>query len=270
MSGARILIVEDNDEVAQMLVEFLGARGFEVTIAPDGATALQAVHELPSIILLDVGLPDTDGYELFQKLRESVRARYTPVLFLTRRSKKADRLTGLQLGAEDFITKPFDLEELYLRVQNSVSRAQREHLSDPHTGLPAGKVAREEVAAAKARAERAAIEFRLRHLSEFRDLYGALAASDLLRYTALLMSRVLKAAGAAEDFLGQTEEETFVIVSASERAELIRKSILERFNSDAVQHYSLGERQGDQVRVKDPSGKQHTLPLVKLETATVG
>jgi DNA-binding response OmpR family regulator len=62
-----------------------------------------------------------------------VRTRYIPVIFLTRRSRKSDRLAGLQLGADDFITKPFDLEELYLRVQNTAHRAEREHLSDRYT-----------------------------------------------------------------------------------------------------------------------------------------
>ena len=151
MTDARVLVVEDNDEVAQMLVLFFGSRGLKVIIAVDGASALEKIRDaLPTVILLDVGLPDIDGYELFKKFRQSARSRYIPVIFLTRRSKKSDRIAGLQLGADDFITKPFDLEELYLRVQNAVTRAERENLSDPRTGLPAGQVVREEVAAARA------------------------------------------------------------------------------------------------------------------------
>jgi DNA-binding response OmpR family regulator len=155
MSDARLLIVEDNDEVAQMLVLFFGARGLKVAAAPDAATALAMVREAPpNLILLDVGLPDMDGYELFKQFRQSVRSRFIPVIFLTRRSRKSDRIAGLQLGADDFITKPFDLEELYLRVQNAVARAVRENLSNPHTGLPAGAIAREAVAAAARRPTR--------------------------------------------------------------------------------------------------------------------
>jgi DNA-binding response OmpR family regulator len=271
MNEARLLIIEDNDEIAQMLALFLGSRNYKVSIASDGATALQMVREfLPNLILLDVGLPDTDGYELLKQFRQNVRTRYIPAIFLTQRSKKADRITGLQLGADDFITKPFDLEELFLRVQNAVVRSERENLSDPNTGLPAGRVAREEVTSAKARADRVAIEFRLQNTSEFRDLYGALANSDLLRYTALMMNRVLNSVGAPEDFIGQTAEETFVIVSTPERAELIRKAVIERFNNDVVQHYSLGERLGHQVKVKDPSGQERILPLIKLEATHLG
>jgi DNA-binding response OmpR family regulator len=268
MENARVMIVEDNEEVAQMLVLFFGSRGLKVSVAPDGETALRVVREsLPNLILMDVGLPDTDGYELFKQIRQSVRTRHIPVIFLTRRGKKADRIAGLQLGADDFITKPFDLEELYLRVQNAIIRAAREHLSDAHTGLPAGPIAREALEAARARPERAAIELRLRYASEFRDLYGALAGSDLLRYTALLINRVLNTTGTPDDFLGHLTEESFLVICAADRAEGIRKIAVERFNNDAVQHYALGERLGDQVKVRSPSGRESVLPLVRLEGA---
>ena len=269
MSNARVLIVEDNDEVAQMLVMFFGSRGLKVSIAGDGENALRLIREsLPTVILLDVGLPDVEGYELFKRFRQSVRSRYIPVIFLTRRSRKSDRIAGLQLGADDFITKPFDLEELFLRVQNAVTRAERESLSNPHTGLPSGPIVREEVAAARAEPGRVLLEFSLRHASEFRDLYGSLAGSDLLRYTALLINRVLNTVGSPDDFLGQSGDESFVVITTPERADLIRRHIVDRFNSDAVQHYALAERSGPNVRVRDSAGHERLLPVLGLEAAT--
>lgn len=265
MKSLHLLIVEDNEEVAEMLVVFFNARGLEVTIAPDGEAALAHVREgLPSLILLDVGLPDIDGYELFKKFRQGVRTRYIPVIFLTRRSRKADRIAGLQLGADDFITKPFDLEELFLRVQNAALRAERENLTHPHTGLPIGQITREALAEATGRANRQVLQFGLLNTSEFRDLYGVLAGADLLRYTALLLNRVLNSAGSPDDFLGQLGDETFVIITSAEHAETIRKHVVDRFNNDAVQHYALGERQGDRVRVKDIAGREVVLPLISL------
>jgi DNA-binding response OmpR family regulator len=266
MDGARVLIVEDTEEVAEMLVLFLGSRGFKVTIAPDGETALKLVREvLPNLIMLDVGLPDTDGYTLFSQFREIGRTRYIPVLFLTRRNKKSDKIAGLQLGADDYITKPFDLEELYLRVQNCVNRALRDHLSDPNTGLPTGPVTREELAKAKGKADRAALEFHLRHLGEFRDLYGALAVADVLRYTALLLNRQLNTLGSPDDFLGQLGEEAFVLLTAPEKIESLRKTVLDRFDHDATQHYSFGERHGDKVKVTGPLGQKRLVPVLRLE-----
>ncbi|MGQ0602439.1 MAG: response regulator [Anaerolineales bacterium] len=268
MAEARLLIIEDNDEIAQMLVLFFGARGYKLGVAPDGASALQSVREaLPDLLLLDVGLPDIDGFELLNQMRQSPRTRYIPAIFLTQRSKKIDKLTGLQLGADDFISKPFDIEELYLRVQNSVARARRENLNDPQTGLPTGSIVREEVARAHGKASRAVLQFRFRHLSEFRDQYGALAGSDLLRYTALMLNRVLNTLGRADDFLGRPDDESFTIICGAERADLIRRTVLERFEADAAQHYALGERMGDKIKVHTLSGKDVTLPLVRLESA---
>ncbi len=270
MSDARLLIVEDNDEVAQMLVLFLSAQGYKVSVAPDGVEAHRLIREfLPHLLLLDVGLPDIDGYELLRQFRQQTRTRYIPAIFLTQRSKKNDRLLGLELGADDFITKPFDLEELFLRVQNAIMRASRDNLTDPYTGLPAGRIVREEIAAAKAHADRAALEFCLRHAADFRDFYGALAGADLLRYTALMLNRTVNTLGAADDFLGQLDEATFVVITSHERAAHLSKTVVERFNSDAVQHYGLGERVGDQVKVREPSGAERLLPIIQLEASAL-
>jgi DNA-binding response OmpR family regulator len=266
MTEARLLIIEDNEEIAQMLVLFLGSRGYKVTIAPDGASAMQSVREvLPSLMLLDVGLPDTDGFALLTRFRQSARTRYIPAIFLTQRNKKMDRLTGLQLGADDFVSKPFDLEELYLRVQNAVLRAQRENLNDPQTGLPTGNVAREEMATSRQQKDKAVLEFRLRHLREFRDQYGLLAGTDLVRYTALMLNRVLNTLGRPDDFLGRPDDETFVVICAADRADIISKTIIERFENDAPQHYALGERVGENIRVRTISGQELLLPMVRLE-----
>ncbi|MBP7693325.1 MAG: response regulator [Anaerolineales bacterium] len=267
--SVRLLIVEDNEEIAEMLVLFLGARGYKVTLAPDGAAAEQSVRDgLPNLLLLDVGLPDTDGYTLLTRFRHSARTRYIPAIFLTQRNKKADKLSGLQLGADDYITKPFDLEELFLRVQNAVQRAQRESLNDPRTGLPTGRVAREEIDGARGRPGRAILEFRLRGLDVFRDHYGVLAAADLLRYTALVLNGLLNQYGTPDDFLGLPAEETFAVVCAADKAEAYQRAVLEQFNRDAAQHYALGERVGaDQVRVKQPDGREALLPIVRLDPA---
>jgi DNA-binding response OmpR family regulator len=265
MTEPRLLIVEDNAELAEMLVLFFGSRGLKVMVAPDGETALQLLREaLPSLVLLDVGLPDIDGYELFRQFRASARTRYVPVIFLTRRSRKSDRVEGLTLGADDYVSKPFDLEELYLRVQNAVARAERDHLTDPRTGLPTGRVVREAAEAARTRVDRAVVECCLEHADAFTDFYGALAGADVLRYTALLLNRVLNSAGAPDDFLGQASEWCFTVITAAERAEALAKAAAGSFEAEVVQHYSLGQRAGSQVRVRDAAGVEHTLPVMRL------
>ena len=268
MPKPRLLVVEDNEEIAEMMTLFLTARGFNIAVAPDATSALQWVHEtLPDLILLDIGLPDINGYEVLKQLRQNPRTRHLPVIFVTQRKLKPDRIAALEMGADDFITKPFDPDELGLRVQNLISRVARENLVNPHTSLPDHKLTLEEIAQVQHQPERVAITFRLLHTTEFRDLYGSLAYADLLRHIALLMSRALNELGAANDFLGQTEDEVFIITTSREKAAAICQAVTDRLDQEALQHYSLAERQGGQAKVKDNTGLERTVPVVKFETA---
>jgi len=267
MPSARLLVVEDNEEIAQMITLFLAARGFKVSVAQDAASALQLVREaLPDLILLDIGLPDINGYELLKQLRQNPRTRHLPAIFVSQRRLRPDRLAGLELGADDFVTKPFDPDELGLRVQNLVAHAARENLINPLTSLPDQKITLEEIARAQPQPERAVIEFRLQHTEEFNDLYGSLAYADLLRHIALMMSRLLNQLGADEDFLGQKQDKIFVIITAREKAAAMREAVVEHLAEEMLQHYSLAEREGDLVRVKDPAGQEHLVPVITFET----
>ncbi len=267
MPNARLLVVEDNEEIAQMITLFLTARGYKVSVASDAEATLQTVREsLPDLILMDVGLPDVNGYELLKQLRENPRTRHIPTIFVTQRRQRPDRITGLELGADDFVTKPFDPEELSLRVQNLIAHAARENLLNPQTGLPDQKITLEEIANAQQRPEaRAIVEFQLRHTEDFCDLYGTLAYTDLLRHAALLLNRVLNELGSDADFLGQRGDSTFIVITAREKAAAVCKTVVERFDQDALQHYCLAERVGDRLKVRDPAGQEHLVLPVKFE-----
>jgi len=129
MSEARLLIVEDNEEVGQMLALFFGSRGFKVALAEDGASALAEAREfLPSLLLLDVGLPDTDGYDLFKKFRESARTRHIPAVALTadRVWSERERDRAREAGFDDYVEKPIDEEAFHALVDRFLaSRHER-------------------------------------------------------------------------------------------------------------------------------------------------
>ncbi len=111
----RILVVEDDASLAQVLEATLVADGFEVRTAADGDTALFAAREFtPDLALVDVSLPDRSGFDLCEHWS---RTQMMPVILLTARTQRADKLQGLRLGAEDYITKPFDVEELLARIR---------------------------------------------------------------------------------------------------------------------------------------------------------
>ena len=125
MTGERILLVDDEDNLRTMLAAALAHSGFEVETATDGREALAKVPEfLPDLILLDVMMPDLDGFEVCRRLRtERVK---TPVVFLTARDDTDDKVRGLTLGGDDYLVKPFSLEELVARIDAVLRRLGRQ------------------------------------------------------------------------------------------------------------------------------------------------
>ena len=127
----RILIVDDENALQNMVKEILTQSGYETVSALTCAQALERFHDAsPDGVLLDVNLPDGDGFGLFRDLHAGSDV---PALFLSARDADADRLFGLGLGADDYLTKPFLMQELLLRVQHILQRAYRAELCRPRT-----------------------------------------------------------------------------------------------------------------------------------------
>ncbi|NBF00123.1 response regulator transcription factor [Nonomuraea sp. KC401] len=125
--GERLLVVDDEPTVKELLSATLRFAGFTVTSAGTGSQALEAARrDPPDLVLLDVMLPDLDGFEVLRRLRGLPRAGGrpgpVPVLFLTARDTAADKINGLRLGGDDYVTKPFDLEELLARIRAVLRR----------------------------------------------------------------------------------------------------------------------------------------------------
>lgn len=121
MSGAIILVVEDDDETRAVLVRELGSRGYRIQEAADGRSALERWEAArPDVILLDLGLPDMDGLEVIRRVR---REAMTPIVILSGRYAEREKVEALERGADDFVTKPFGLDELHARLRVALRRA---------------------------------------------------------------------------------------------------------------------------------------------------
>ena len=119
--GKTILIVEDEQNIVDILSFNLGREGYDTLEAYDGATGLQlALEHNPDLILLDLMLPGMNGFEVCRRVRQSGSS--TPILMLTAREEEADKVMGLELGADDYITKPFSMRELLARVKANIRR----------------------------------------------------------------------------------------------------------------------------------------------------
>ena len=122
MKDLRILLCEDDPSLGRLLSDYLKTKGFEVTWAQDGVEGLKAFHrETFDFVVLDVMMPRKDGFQVAEEIR--LESRSIPILFLTARSTKDDTLEGFKVGADDYMTKPFSMEELVLRIQAIMRRS---------------------------------------------------------------------------------------------------------------------------------------------------
>ncbi len=132
---SRILVIEDDSSIRLGLEDTLRAKGYEVLVAGRGDAGLElATSERPDLIILDIMLPDTDGFEVCRKLKaQRSTVSHVPVIMLSARGAELDRVRGLELGADDYVTKPFSLMELLARVAAVLRRSGAVQAADPET-----------------------------------------------------------------------------------------------------------------------------------------
>jgi PleD family two-component response regulator len=270
MGKARLLVVEDDNDISNMLKIYFNGLGYDVDVAPRGSEALEKTHTvLPHLIVLDIMLPDIDGYEVCRRLRQSTRTSHIPVIFLTQKDERSDKLQGLELGADDYITKPFDIEELKLRVQGAIRRSEREALTDPRSGLPAGRLIEEQLRLTIRKSGWAYMDIRINHFDQFKDVYGFVAADDVLRFAAMLMSEVVDDVGSSSDFIGHAGGDNFVIISTEEISGKIRDRLKARFAEEVQTHYNFMDRQQGFIMAANAENQMEKTPLMTFSIGIV-
>jgi diguanylate cyclase (GGDEF)-like protein len=270
MSKARLLVVEDDFDISNMLRIYFSGQNYAVDVAPRGSVALEKTRQnLPNLIVLDIMLPDIDGFEVCRILRTNTRTSHVPIIFLTQKDERSDRLQGLELGADDYITKPFDIEELKLRVQRAIIRSEQQSLTDPRSGLPAGRMIEDQLRQIIRRQNWALLDIRLNHYEAFKDVYGFVAGDDVLRFTAMLMGEVVDEIGTPNDFIGHAGGDSFIVITAEENANTLRQRIKARFDDEVSTHYSFFDREQGYINTTGPDGQPLQVPLMTLASGIV-
>ncbi len=209
----KILIVEDDLDVADMLNAYFRVQGYEVFTVNWGEDGVRAAStSRPELIILDIRLPDIDGYEVARRLRSDRKTSLIPIIFLTEKRDRADRLHGLELGADDYITKPFDVQELRLRVRNALRRASQDTLTNPVTGLPEGALVDEKLEEFISKNSVGLLTIALENIDVFREHYGFVASDDVMRAVSLMIHNVMREVGNPEDFIGHLSPTDFILM----------------------------------------------------------
>lgn len=253
---ARLLIVEDDLDIADMLNAYFRVQGYDVMTVnwgEDGVSACQT--NLPDLVILDIRLPDIDGFEVARRLRTNRRTQEIPIIFLTEKRERDDRLKGLELHAEDYITKPFDIQELRLRVRNVLLSSKRNPLTNTVTGLPNGELVQEHLSKVVGQPDAALLIISLGNLGSFRERYGFVATDDLLRAVALMLQGSLREFAGEDDFLGHLAAETFLIATNSSNANRLKDALHSKLEQSFDYFYSENDRESGIARQKALSVK---------------
>ena len=241
---SKILIVEDDPDVAEMLTAYFRTQDYEVYTVNWGEDGVRSALQVnPDLAILDIRLPDIDGYEVARRLRMDRRTSQIPIIFLTEKRDRADRLQGLELGADDYITKPFDVQELRLRVRNALKRVSQGSLTNPVTGLPEGALVDEKLSEVFGKDGSALLFVSLLNMSAFREAYGFVASDDVLRAVSLMIVNTMREFSRPEDFLGHLSATELVLVVPPSNLAALSEKLRSRLDQSVEYFYPIKDRE---------------------------
>jgi diguanylate cyclase (GGDEF)-like protein len=261
-----ILVVDDDPDIARFVEVNLRSAGYDVAVAGDGEEALDKAAEIrPDLVLLDVMMPRIDGFEVAQRLRKNPQTASTSIIMLTAKALSADKVTGLQSGADDYIIKPFDPIELLARVKGTLRRAKEMRNLSPLTGLPGNIRIQEEIERQVGDGRAFSVLYAdLDNFKAYNDQKGFVRGDRVIQATARLIQEAVGEFDGDQGFVGHVGGDDFVAVVRTEVAEDVAKRLCERFDAARGEFYDPEDLERGFVRIEDRKGVLQDVPLVAI------
>ena len=265
-----ILVVEGEGLATDLLRDTLGIEGYQTIVILNVEDAMRFIlREIPALIIIDLMLPGVDGYELIRCLRDHPKSMHIPIIVLSAYGSMADKVRAYELGTDDYITKPYNAEELLAHVRRHLRRIQQTSLS-PLTHLPGGLQVEH------------AIDFKLRSLNPwtvlyldldnfkaFNDVYGFLAGNRMILLVGRICQRVVYEYGNNDDFVGHVGGDDFVIMTTPDREKTLCSQIISRYKEESTSLYLKEDLERGSISGVDRKGRPYQFPLVSLSIGVV-
>ncbi|HKP54179.1 MAG TPA: response regulator [Chloroflexia bacterium] len=268
---SKILIVDDEPTIVDLLEEHLQSEGYDTTHAFSGEEALQVLDDVtPDLVILDLMLPGMDGYEVCRLMQLNPRLNHIPVIMVTARSAIPNKVMGYQRGADDYVVKPFDPEELSVRV-----RAQLHHLYHDTvaelTGLPGPQVIEETIQSRTQDSSRpwAIIYIDITNFTAYNESYTFLEGDDMIKEAADALDQAVRQEGEGDDLVGHMGGDKFVVITEPPRVEAITACAQELFAKGRDNLYSPVEREQGFVATVNHQGLLAHVALCALDFEVV-
>ncbi len=266
----RILVIEDDPKLRFILEKQLTDAkdaAYEVRTAPDGVRGLEEVRrDPPELILLDVMMPGLDGYEVCRQIKSNPLTSRIPVIFLTAKSTFEDKIHGLELYADDYLTKPWAQNELLFRVRNQLKTRRGQLQSNALTGLPGNVLIETELSRRVTHGEKFAyLHIDLDNFKAYNDYYGHVRGDVVIRFVASLLQEQVQKFGLPGDFVGHIGGDDFVVITTPERAHNIGHAIRQSFDAGISSQYDEQDlKRGHIMVLSSRQGGVKEFPLMSV------
>lgn len=267
----RALVVDDDDDIVRVVRINLELEGFEVDTAGDGQEALErAIANPPDIVLLDIMMPRMDGLTALRKMRAQPSLASTSIVLLTARGLTEDRVNGLEIGADDYVTKPFDVVELVARVKAVLRRTKTARDTSPLTGLPGNFSIGAEIEQRIATGRPFALVYcDLDNFKAYNDHYGFMRGDQVIQFSADVLRQAVADTGDDEGFVGHIGGDDFVAITEADVAEAFCKSVIDRFDDGILDYYDTADALKGYIEVTDRRGERYAFPVVAMSMGVV-
>ncbi len=268
---SRILVVDDDPLIRHIVAASLAKDQYEIVEAASGEEGLvQAAAARPDLVLLDVMMPGIYGYEVCFQLRANTVTANVPIIMLTALGEIKEKVHGMQVGADDYVTKPFDPRELRSRVEAHLRRSARDIGSSPLTSLPGNPIIEQVLRSRLATKEPLAVLYiDLTNFKAYNDQYGWIEGDEVIKMLGRQILDAVQSFGGKDDFLGHVGGDDFVVITTPPCAEPIAQEVIRQFDAAVPRCFRDEDTKRGYLDVTDRQGRPFRAPITSVAISIV-
>jgi diguanylate cyclase (GGDEF)-like protein len=267
----RILIVDDDPDIRDILKLTLVEENYTILEAADGEEALKIINSKPlNLVLLDYNIPKIDGRQIVQRVKGDLLLRHLPIIMVTGKRELEDKVVGLDAGADDYITKPFEPKELLARIRMALRRTERDLEANPLTRLPGNVSILDELSRRLDNQSLFAVAYiDLDKFKSYNDKYGFEVGDEVIRETARILIKTVHDMGNPDDFIGHIGGDDFVVITTPDKTDSLCEHIIAKFKETSPSFYNEEDRKKGHIIARNRKGNKETIPLLSISIGVV-
>ncbi len=266
----RVLIVDDDPDILTICSEILRQAKMKVLAVNNGFAALEEAKRFrPDLLLLDIMMPNLDGFETAKRFKAQPIHAMVPIIFLSALGQTRDKLKAFQIGAEDYIVKPFSSEELVARIRKALTRSHAELNASPTTELPGGQSIAQEIESRLSSPDAAFCYLDLDNLKAYNDHYSYARADSIIRQTGDLIRDIVFSLGGTNDFIGHIAGDDFVFITTVQQVDKICVALCKAFDRLVPLYYDKEDRVAGYIEAVDRYDEVRQFPIMSVSISAI-